>query len=69
MHTIDIIFLQDLSMTGNFGKTNNLHWESVNYDSNSTKRIETNLSYHFQYGVRSSYLTDLCLIHLFDHIK
>jgi hypothetical protein len=31
--------------------------------------LENELLYEFQSGFRTSYSTDTCLIHLFDHIK
>jgi len=39
------------------------------YKQPETHLIHDNLSYKFQSGLRNSYSTDTCLIHLNDHIK
>lgn len=43
--------------------------EKAVYKQLETYLIQNNLLYQFQSGFRSSYSTDTCLIHLFDHIK
>lgn len=43
--------------------------EKAVYKQLETHLIDHNLLYQFQSGFRSSYSTDTCLIHLFDHIK
>lgn len=43
--------------------------EKAVYKQLEAHLIQHNLLYQFQSGFRSSYSTDTCLIHLFDHIK
>ena len=43
--------------------------EKAIYIQLETYLVENNINYDYQFGFRSSFSTDTCLIHLLDHIK